>query len=136
MTDALKMTQDLYAAFERGDLPALLDAMHPDIEWSSNSDAETFPWGGTRNGKEGAASFFKALSDNMTFTTFAPRMFFPGNDFCAVLGFSAATFKTNGMPAQSEWMHLFTYSGDKLTMFREYYDTKAVAHAFALAAVK
>jgi ketosteroid isomerase-like protein len=136
MSDTEKMTRDLYAAFVRGDMPTLLDAMHPQIEWISNSDAETFPWGGKRNGKDGATTFFKALSDNMTFTTFEPRQFFPGKDFCAVLGFSAATFKTNGVPAQSEWMHLFCYSGDKLTLFREFYDTKAIAQTFLLAAVK
>jgi hypothetical protein len=108
--------------------------MHPDIEWTSNADAATFPWGGTRNGKDGAASFFKALSDNATFTTFAPRQFFPGKDFCAVLGFSAATFKANGQPTQSEWMHLFCYSGDKLTVFKEFYDTKAIGDSFLAAA--
>jgi ketosteroid isomerase-like protein len=134
MTDTLKMTQDLYAAFGRGDVQALLDAMHPEIEWTSNADAQTFPWGGTRNGKAGASTFFAALGEHMKFTAFEPREFFPGKDFCAVLGFSAVTLTTNGQPCQSEWMHLFRYSGDKLTLFREFYDTKALLEAWSLPA--
>jgi len=134
MSDTEKMTRDLYATFVRGDMVSLLDAMHPEIVWISNNDTDTFPWGGKRNGRDGAASFFKALSDNMTFTTFEPRQFFPGRDFCVVMGFTAATLNSNGLPVQSEWMHLFCYAGDQLTFFREFYDTKAVAEAFLMAA--
>jgi ketosteroid isomerase-like protein len=125
------LIRSLYAAFGRGDVKTILDALDPAIEWTSNGDGALFPWGGRRSGVAGAASFFQALADTLDFETFEPREFFDADDTVTVLGRTRARVKKSGGVFDSDWAHIFTLRGGKLGAFREYYDTKSVADALA-----
>ncbi len=124
------LIRSLYAAFGRGDVKSLLDALDPSIEWLSNGDAKTIPWGGRRGGVAGAASFFEALADNLDFEAFEPRDFFEDGDTVVVLGRTKARVKSGGV-FDSDWAHVFTFKNSKLLRFREFYDTKSIADAIA-----
>ena len=127
------LIQSLYAAFGRGDLPAILDFFDPAITWSSNGDRARIPWGGTRRGHDGAASFFADLGTNLDFEAFEPRQFFPSGDTVIVLGHTRARSKTGAKGIfGSEWVHVFTVRDGKLTGFQEYYDTAAIERALGV----
>ncbi len=119
-----------YAAFERGDVKSILDALDPAIEWLSNGDAKIIPWGGRRGGVAGAASFFQALADDLDFEAFEPREFFEVGETVIVLGRTKARVRKGGV-FDSEWAHVFTLKNGKLLRFREFYDTKSIADAIA-----
>ena len=59
MSDQTQVVRDLYAAFERRDVGAVLRAFDSDIEMFQT---EVLPWGGTYRGTIGAASFFQRLA--------------------------------------------------------------------------
>ena len=122
--------RSLYAAFGRGDVKTILDNLDPAIAWSSNCD-ETIPWGGTRHGTAGAASFFQELGDNLDFESFEPREFFEDAGTVIVLGHTQARLKRNGQPVDSDWVHVFKITNGKVAQFREFYDTAAVVRALA-----
>jgi uncharacterized protein len=123
--------RQLYAAFQRGDVKAILDSLDPAIEWSSNGDAANIPWGGDRHGVAGAASFFQTLVDTLNFEIFEPRDFFEADDTVIVLGRTRARVKTSGGVFDCDWAHVFSLKDGKLARFREFYDTAAIVHAFA-----
>jgi len=132
MTDNPNLIRSLYDAFGRGDVKAILDNVDPSIEWISNGDGKTIPWGGKRGGVGGVASFFQALADNVKFEAFEPRQFFASGDVVTVIGRTRAQFKKPpGGIFESEWAHIFTFKNGKLSRFQEFYDTAAIEHALA-----
>jgi uncharacterized protein len=124
------LIRSLYAAFGRGDVKSILDHVDPAIEWISNGDGKIIPWGGTRGGVAGAASFFQSLADNLDFEAFEPREFFEAGESVIVLGRTRARVKKGGV-FDSDWAHVFTLKNGKLLCFREFYDIKSIADAIA-----
>lgn len=132
MTDNSNFIRSLYDAFGRGDVTTILDNLDPSIEWASNGDGKIIPWGGKRSGVAGAASFFQALSDNLDFELFEPRLFLDAGDAVTVLGRTRARVKKpGGGTFDSEWAHVFTVKDGKLARFQEFYDTAAIVAAIA-----
>jgi uncharacterized protein len=130
MSDADFIRQQ-YAAFGRGDVKAILDAVDPAIEWTSNGDGGRIPWGGRRSGVPGVASFFQALADHLDFEIFEPREFFESGGAVIVLGRTRARAKKGGGVFDCAWAHVFALKGGKLARFEEYYDTAAIEKALA-----
>ncbi len=122
------LIRSLYAAFGRGDVKAILDSLEPSIEWTSNVDENIIPWGGRREGVNGAASFFQSLADHLDFEAFEPREFYEDGGTVVVVGRTRARVKA-GRVFDRDWTHIFSVRTGKLYRFREFYDTKSVADA-------
>jgi ketosteroid isomerase-like protein len=131
MTDPLTYVHEMYAAFGRGELKAILDRVDPAITWVSSTKAEAVPWRGTYTGAAGVAMFFEALVGNLDFQAFEPRLFHAAGDTIVVLGRSLARVRKTGKTFDSEWAHVFGFAGDKLVRFQEFYDTAAIVAAFS-----
>jgi ketosteroid isomerase-like protein len=129
-TANVALVKSLYAAFGRGDTAALVAAMAPEVDWQVTgrvSDAPTF---GARKGPAGVEEFFKLVGSSYTFSEFAPKEFYPIGDKVFVLGHYTMTVKKTGKSMASDWAHIFTISGAKVTAFREFLDTARAAEAF------
>lgn len=61
-TEPAEIVRSLYAAFERGDIPAVFERLHPEVEIRQS---EEVPWGGVYRGHEGAAAFFTRLAEHI-----------------------------------------------------------------------
>jgi len=59
MSEHTQIVRDLYAAFDRRDVGAVLRALDSDIELTQTA---LLPWGGVYQGPMGAASFFQKLT--------------------------------------------------------------------------
>ncbi len=53
--------QQIYAAFGRGDVRAILAKLADDVVWEYGVSSTDVPWLQPRRGKEGAAKFFESL---------------------------------------------------------------------------
>ena len=60
------VVQQGYEAFGRGDIPALLDLLTDDVEWTLQGPS-VIPFAGTRHGHEGVAEFFSVLGVTLDF---------------------------------------------------------------------
>jgi len=129
MVDKKAFVQNLYAAFGRGDVPAILAALDESVEWVSTCNAEVVPWGGARSGHSGAQSFFAALGQNLDFQLFEPNQFAADGDLVFVRGRTIALVNATGRKFDSEWVHVFTFAGNKVKRFQEFYDTAAIQAA-------
>jgi ketosteroid isomerase-like protein len=125
---SVQKVKDLYAAFGRGEIAVLLEAMADDVEWTA-----TTPWNAkspttTYRGKAGAQQFFSELDQQFTMKSFAPEEFTSGGDLVVALGRLSGSPKAGGETIDTEWAMAFRFRGDKLAMFKEYSDpTKGLA---------
>ena len=121
----------IYKAFATGDMPTVLGAMHPEIEWNeaeSNSLSDGNPYIGPDailNGvfaRLGERHEYFSLQDielhNMS-----------NNKVLATLRYDAKVKKT-GKAYNAQAAHLWTFNDDgKIIAFQQYVDTKKLAEA-------
>jgi uncharacterized protein len=128
-----KVVQDAYAAFSRGDIPALLDVLADEIVWQGvYGAAPHVPTAGQRRGKPAVAEFFKLVAANIDFSRFEPSEFIATGDKVVALGHYTATtpLKTS---FDSDFAMVFTLVNGKITRFQEFCDASAINAAFAAA---
>jgi ketosteroid isomerase-like protein len=78
--------QRFYGAFGRGDIPAALDLLADDVEWTFQAPS-VIPFAGTRRGREEVAEFFSLVGETLEFQQFEPLEFVGQGDTVVVLGF-------------------------------------------------
>ena len=117
-----------YAAVGSGDIPALLELLTDDVEWTLQGPS-VIPFAGTRRGREAVAEFFSLLGENLEFQQFEPREFVAQGD-TVVLGYERSLIKPTGRTIEHEWAHVYTLRDDKITKLRVFEDTAAYVVAF------
>lgn len=120
--------QAAYAAFGQGDMPGLLTHVADGVEWEYYGP-DIIPWAGSFRGHDGVIKFITTLGQNTEFHEFEPHSFTAEGDKVIVLGRQRCTFKPTGRDFDVNWTHAFTLKDGKVTAFREYTDTAAVAEA-------
>jgi len=128
--DAISVVQEVYGAFGRGDIPAILGKLAPDVVWAVEGREGDYPTFGTRHGPEGALAFFQALGVTEDITAFEPETFHPSGDAVLVQGRIGLTLKANGKTLDYPWVHIFTVRDGMVANFRELYDTALVVEAY------
>jgi ketosteroid isomerase-like protein len=114
-----------YEAFGRGDLDALLSIFHEDIEWKVSGPPD-LPTAGTRRGHQQVREFFHKVEEVFDVQKFEPKTFVVDGGTVVVLGTDTARIKATGKVVEEDWVHVFTFRGDKVAHFREYVDTAAI----------
>jgi uncharacterized protein len=128
-TNNTQIVQEGYEKFGSGDIEGLLNLFSDDIEWNT-PEVTSAPFTGKRRGREDVREFFSLLNENEEFSKFEPREFISQGDKVVVLGSSAATIKSTGRNAETEWVHIFTVRDGKVTNFQEFFDSAAVERAY------
>ena len=127
-----KVVQDAYAAFGRGDIPALLGYMTDDVQWRPViGTSKQVPFSGERKGKAGVAEFFKTVGETEEFQQFEPREFIAQGNTVVAIGHYRATAKAGGKSFESDFVMVFTFRDGKVATFREFTDSAGVNAAFA-----
>lgn len=126
----LAAVQAIYAAFGRGDVEALLDAMTDDVEWREVGRPSDFPAFGDRRGKAEVANFLRFVGESADFTAFEVGAMDAAGDKVFVTGFNSRVFKRTGKTAAAEWCQIFTFREGKVARFIEYIDTAPIAEAY------
>ena len=88
MDSKLDTVQAVYAAFGRGDVPAILRVATDDVDWASEPESTIAPWHGIRRGTSELPGFFQALDAALEVTEFTPLAFATSDtDVMAVIRF-------------------------------------------------
>ena len=119
--------QDVYQAFAKGDIPAVLGLLHSDIAWT---EAEGFPYGGTYHGPRAVLEgVFMRLGSEWEGFAAVPDEFIDGGDTIVALGKYSGTYKRTGKCFQANFAHVWKMSDGKATRFVQYVDTLVVHRA-------
>ena len=119
----VKAVQDFYEAFGKGDLSGLVAGLSEDVRWEVVGRASDCPCMGVRSGKAGVAEFFQVLGSTYDVSEFSLREFHGDGDKVFVLGHYAQTNKATKKGFDSDFVHVFTFKGGKVSAFQEYTDT-------------
>ena len=126
----------MYAAFGRGDIPALLNSLADRIEWEIPGRQDGIPFAGTYRGRDSVGQFFTLMAESIDYNLFEPREFIAQGNQVIALGRYKATAKPSGNTFETEWAMAWTLSEGKATHFRVYDDTSAVLAALTMPRAK
>ncbi|MBP0620854.1 nuclear transport factor 2 family protein [Cupriavidus consociatus] len=124
MADSLSVVKAAYDAFGRGDVAAILDLVAEKVDWKLLGPS-AIPYAGQRNDKHDVARFFAEVAQADDMQSFEPREFIQSGEHVTVLGFERFTCRPEGKLVETEWIHVFTVQGGKITRWRGCYDTAA-----------
>jgi ketosteroid isomerase-like protein len=122
--------QEIYGAFGRGDVPAILERLADDVEWDTDDTSGT-PLLQPRRGRDDVAGFFQTLG-GMDFTKFEPTAFLEsGNIVVALIDIEFTVKATGKRVAQLDEAHIWRFAPDgKIASFRHRVDTHSHHLAF------
>lgn len=125
----VKLVQQAYESFGRGDIQGLLNSLSDQVEWRTPKP-QGVPFGGDYRGRDQVGRFFSELNQHEEVTRFEPREFIAQGDRVVVCGSYACKARATGRTAESDWVHLFTVRNGKVVKFQEFFDTAAamIAH--------
>ena len=125
----VSLVKGLYEAFARGDVPAILGAMDPDIVWDI-PQAPDYPLGGIHRGPQGIANeFFSKIPSYYLEFAAHPQHVVDDGDRVIVLAEYRGKGKASGTAFQVPVAHVYTFRDDKWIQFQEYTDTGTIAAA-------
>jgi len=130
MADKGKLTQtvqNLYAAFQRGDVPGILEHCAENIDWRHDQLASReCPWNGNFSGRKNLPGFFAALGEHIDFKVFEPKAFLETGNQVAVHLRIESVLRKNGKPLQNDSIHLWTFdTSGRVASYRHFNDTAA-----------
>lgn len=127
MTTNLEKIRNIYAAFGRGDIPAVLGALAPDTSWT---EAEGFPYGGTYMGPDAVLqNVFMKLGTEWRGFASVPHEFVADGDTVIALGDYSGTYKATGKYFLAPFVHVWKFRDGKVASFRQHTDTAVVQRA-------
>jgi uncharacterized protein len=114
----------LYGAFGQGDVPTVLAAMTPDIEWREAEGNPYQPSGAPWIGGDAIVeNLFMKLGTEWDGFSIHPERFHDAGQTVVAEGRYTGTCIATGIAIDSQYCHVFTFDGDKLARFQQFTDT-------------
>lgn len=128
--------QSMYAAFQRGDVAAILAQLHPEVKWGANVEptapgATVTPTFRGFSGPAEVGKFFELLGRDLEFHAFEPVSFTSNEREVISRVLIDTTVRPTKRRVRVESLHHFTFDAQgRLVRFREFTDTLAIAAAW------
>lgn len=108
---------ELYEAFGRGDIPAIIDRLAPDVDWNvrdtpSAGQEAGVPWLAARHGRDDVPGFFAALAQELVFHDFQVRRIVGSGDAVFADILLDVESKRTGRRTVTDEAHLWTFGPD------------------------
>lgn len=120
---------DLYRAFGRADLPAILAHLDEGIVWTMPGPPEVMPFAGEHRGHAGVIGLFQTLVSTVAFEELTPHEFLADGDAVVVRGTARTRFLATDKVVAHEWLALYKLRGGKIIRYRVFEDTAALVAA-------
>ena len=126
----VEIVQNLYSAFAKGDVPAVLEKFHPKIEWN---EAENFPYadGNPYIGPQAVLEgVFARLGGEWEYWNLTEQIYYEANSGeIIVTGRYKAKNKMTAKEINVQFVHLWTLEDGMVTKFQQYADTYQTVQA-------
>lgn len=124
-THATDIIRNFYDKLASGDSRGALELMAPDIEWTTMWHYRVEG----RGPKAVAEGLFKPLMAEWKSFSLVPTEFITEDDTVVSLGDFKGIHGQTGKTVEARYAHAWTVENGKITRFRQYIDTLAVAEA-------
>lgn len=121
--DNANIVRGMYEAFGKGDMPFIIGALDPEVEWW---EAENFiysdynPYVGPDSVLEGV---FMRIGNEWDGFTVAPKEVLDAGDTVIGHGYYSGTYKKSGKNVRAQFAHFFSFRDGKIIKFQQYTDT-------------
>jgi uncharacterized protein len=125
----LEIVQSLYAAFDAGDIDAVVALLADNIVWNeaeNNKLADRNPYVGPQAVVEGV--FARLMEDFEGFAVEVGRFVCDG-EMVVMLGRYSATARATGVRMNPQIVHVWTVRGGRIAAYEQHVDTLALARA-------
>ena len=120
----VQLARDVYDAFGRGDIPAVLEMMDPDIEWREAEGNPYKPDGKAWLGPEAVLqNLFMKLGTEWDGFTVHPMEFHDAGSVVVVEGQYTGIYKETGKSLDAQVCHVLMFRDAKLASFQQFVDT-------------
>lgn len=123
------LVRSMYEAFARSDIPAVLNALDPQVEWR---EADNFPYA-DRNPYMGPQAVlegvFMRLGHEWNGFSVTPDTLLDAGEHVVALGIYSGTHTTTGKQVRAQFAHIWTIEQGKVRKFQQYTDTQQFAEA-------
>ncbi|HEU4711641.1 MAG TPA: nuclear transport factor 2 family protein [Pyrinomonadaceae bacterium] len=126
-----QLIEGLYAAFGRGDVPAIIGALDAEIEWWEAENfiyADKNPYRGPQTVLMGVFGRIMADWDGFTVT---PEEVLDAGDTVVGRGYYAGKYRKTGRAVKAQFAHVFKIRDGKVVKFQQYTDTAQFREAVA-----
>lgn len=122
--DNVSLLKSLYDAFGRGDMPAVLGAMSPQMKWYEAEGNPYMPSGEAWVGPDAVlTNLFMKLGTEWDGFTVRPKSFYGAGNSVIVEGRYTGTYKATGKSMDAQVCHVWDVTDGKVTRFQQYVDT-------------
>jgi len=125
----LTVVEEVYAAFARRDMEAILEHLSPDVVWSE-PDNPFNPAAGAHHGHSGFLEWARIGREAEDIELLEPRLFLTSDEAVAVVGHMRCRAKLTGRAFESDFVHLVSFRDGMITAFQEFFDTYAAGEVF------
>lgn len=129
----LKLVQQFYTAFKRGDINGVMSTLADDVGWFIPGPKDVVPFVGQHQGRDQVARLIAKFAEMQDAEQFELRGFVAQGDKVVAQGHYRWRIKSTGHSYESDFVHAFTISDGKVSHFQEYLDTHAWAAAYRTA---
>ena len=120
----VQFAKEMYAAFGRGDIPAVLGAFDPGVEWREAEGNPYKPDGAAWVGPQAILeSLFMRLGSEWEGFTVSVRTLHDAGDYVVMEGRYTGLYKASGKRFDAQACHVLRFRGGKLVSFQQYVDT-------------
>ena len=130
-SEDLSAVRDAYDAFDRHDVDGLLALLSHNVEWHA---PEILPWGGTRHGRDGVATYFDLLDDHVEDGWGDPDEYLDAGERVIVLGRLRGRARATGREFEARFVHVWDFQDGVAVTFDSIVDSAAVLSALGGAA--
>jgi hypothetical protein len=127
----LEVIRGIYGSLSRGDVNAVLDQMHQQIEWREAENfiyADRNPYRSPQAVLEGV---FMRLGTEWADFTVMPEEWLDAGNHVVVLGTYNGRHKETGKEVRAQFAHVWDITHGRVVRFQQYTDTKQFADAVA-----
>jgi ketosteroid isomerase-like protein len=127
----LQTTQNMYAAFGRGDVAGLFEYLADDIQWDYNAKKSDVPWQAAVKGKAEVPQILMALAEGIEIEKYDILEFIHSGSRVVVRVDFAFKVKKTGKRVHTEQIHLWGFNAQgKANFLRHYEDTAQTVAAY------
>ncbi len=116
--------QEIYQAFGRGDVPAIIERLAEDVAWEHDALDHGIPWLKPGRGKPHVLAFFGVIGSQLSISRFEVKNLLTGGDqVVALIGIDAKVLATGKTYTDLE-AHLWTFAPNgRIASFRHLTDS-------------
>lgn len=119
----VNVIRGLYQAFASGDIPVIIAALDPQVEWW---EAENFIYA-DKNPYVGhdavLGGVFMRIANDWDGFAVSPEEVLDAGEVAIGHGYYSGTHKETGERVRAQFAHFFTFRGGKIVKFQQYTDT-------------